>query len=243
MSQSDTVVLCILAAGILFSVGKKKLTAPAALSGAVIGWIIYASSGFTGLAMMTAFFILATAATSHKKALKLHIDDNAAHQQTRTTGQVLANAGVAAIAGLLILLDARQKPLLLVAMAASLASATADTLASELGLVYGRRFVNILTGRPDNKGLDGVISLEGVLFGTIAAAAIAGIYSLGYGWQTIPFILITVSGTTGNLIDSILGASLERKGMISNNLVNFLNTLAAALLATLLYHPATRAFG
>jgi len=44
------------------------------------------------------------------------------------------------------------------------------------------------------------------------------------------FCLIIIAGTAGNLTDSILGAVLERRGIIGNNMVNFLNTLTAALL-------------
>ncbi len=42
------------------------------------------------------------------------------------------------------------------------------------------------------------------------------------------------AATFGNLVDSILGATLERKGHLSNNAVNFLNTFAAAALTWLL---------
>jgi uncharacterized membrane protein len=50
---------------------------------------------------------------------------------------------------------------------------------------------------------------------------------LGFGKT---FWLIVLTGTIGNLADSILGATYERKGAIGNNAVNFLNTLIAALL-------------
>ena len=231
MHKSDGIVLAVLLAGTLFSIGKKKLTAPAALTGAVLGWIIYAGGGYTGLAMMTAFFILGTAATSWKKEEKREVRSHAAPEQPRTTGQVIANAGVAGITGLLSLLWPAHRLLLLVIMAGSLASATADTLSSELGLVYGHRFFHILTGRTEQKGLDGVVSIEGLLIGAIAAASIALIYTLGQSWDWRIFMIITLSGTLGNLTDSILGAVFERKGQMSNDTVNFLNTLAAALTA------------
>ena len=51
MTLPDDIVACILLAGLFFSIGKKKLTVPAALAGAVIGWIVYAGGGLTGLAM------------------------------------------------------------------------------------------------------------------------------------------------------------------------------------------------
>src|SRR5580692_10506717 len=125
MTLSDVIVLAILLAGILFSIGRRKLTIPAALTGALLGWVIYSGGGFTGLAMMTAFFILGTAATSWKKDRKSDVRSNATHQITRTTGQVLANAGVAGLAGLAGLLKPHD-PLPQVAMAGSFASAAAD---------------------------------------------------------------------------------------------------------------------
>ena len=44
-------------------------------------------------------------------------------------------------------------------------------------------------------------------------------------------LTITVAGTIGNLADSVLGATLERAGVLSNDGVNFFNTLTAALVA------------
>jgi uncharacterized membrane protein len=64
MSNSGIIVLVVLVGGIFFSIRWKKLTVPAALTGGVLGWTIYASGGFTGLAMMTVFFILCLGVTS-----------------------------------------------------------------------------------------------------------------------------------------------------------------------------------
>ena len=234
MIPPDLIVLLVLLAGIVFSIGRKKLTVPAALTGAIIGWLVYKGGGYTGLAMLTSFFILGTAAISWKKKEKMLIKGHAVHQPTRTAGQVVANGGVAAITGLAILVFPYYEHLLQIMMAASLAAAAADTLSSELGMVYGRRYYHILTWRPDEKGLDGVVSREGWLIGIAASAVIAGVYALGHGWNTPIFLILIGSGTLGNLIDSLLGAVWERKGQLSNNAVNFLNTLAAALASALI---------
>jgi uncharacterized protein (TIGR00297 family) len=135
---------------------------------------------------------------------------------------------------MLILLLGGHEPSLQVVIAACFASSTADTLSSELGMVYGRRFFNIMTGRTDLKGLDGVVSIEGLLVGTAAAALIALIFAIGSGWNGVTFLIIVLSGTFGNWVDSVLGAVFERKGRLSNIWVNFLSTLTAALLAGLL---------
>jgi uncharacterized protein (TIGR00297 family) len=235
MHPSDLLVTGLLIAGAVLSVYFKKLTPAAGLTGALTGGAVYAGCGYPGLLLLALFFILGTAATSWKKEKKLALKGNAAHQSTRTPGQVIANAGVAALAGICCLLFPEEKALFLLALAASLSSATADTLSSELGTIYGRRFYHFLTLQPDERGLDGVVSIEGTLIGIAGSAIIAAVFTLATHWNARTFIVIILAGTIGNLADSFLGALLERKGMIGNNTVNFLNTLAAALFALLLY--------
>jgi uncharacterized protein (TIGR00297 family) len=231
MTVTDGIVAGILLAGLLFSIGRKKLTIPAALTGAAVGWVIYSGGGLTGVAMLIVFFTLGTAATSWKKDRKIDVRSHAAHQSTRTTGQVLANAGVAGLCGVLNLLIGGHGRLFALGMAGCFAAAAADTLSSELGMVYGRRFFNIMTGRRDIRGLDGVVSMEGLAIGTVAAAVIAGVFAIGTGWNGRVFLIIVAAGTVGNWVDSVLGAVFERKGLLSNDTVNFINTLAGAVFA------------
>jgi uncharacterized protein (TIGR00297 family) len=225
----------ILIAGVIYSIAARKLTVAAALTGVLVACLVFAGAGYTGIAMMTTFFILGSAATSWQFNKKQNFVAVAESKSGRTVGQVLANAGVAAITGVLGLLFPQYTHLLVLMMAASFASATADTLSSELGTVYGRRFFNIITLKPDQRGLDGVISLEGTLIGIAGSIIIAVVYAIGFGWCT-NIIGIVLAGTVGNIADSVLGATLERKGYIANNAVNFLNTLIAALMLLLIYY-------
>lgn len=218
----------IIIAGIAYSVLAKKLTVSAALTGGILACLIYFAVGYTGVAMMSLFFILGSAATSWQKYKKLANATRVETENGRSVLQVLANAGAAGIAGIVILSYPSFDYLALPAMAAAFASATADTLSSELGMVYGKQFFNIVSFRSDRCGMDGVISLEGTLIGILGSGMIAAIYALGYGWN-MNFYFIVIAGTVGNLTDSILGAVLERKGIIGNDMVNFLNTLTAAL--------------
>ncbi|MEH3112347.1 DUF92 domain-containing protein [Pedobacter terrae] len=226
MFNSAMYLPAIVMAGMAYSILAKKLTVTAACTGAILTCLIYFAAGYTGVAMMTTFFIFGSAATSWQRDKKQASATITETRNGRTSLQVLANAGVASVAAVVILLYPLLTDLMLTAMAAAFASATADTLSSELGMVYGKRFFNIISFRPDKRGLDGVISLEGTLIGVVGSGIIAAIYALGFGWN-VNFYLVVIAGTAGNLTDSILGAVLERKGIIGNNMVNFLNTLTA----------------
>lgn len=234
MFSGYTLLILIIITGIIYSVAARKLTFAAALTGGVVAYSVFIGAGFTGIAMMTTFFILGSAATSFQQNKKQAFTIAEERKSGRTTGQVLANAGVGGIAGLLVLLYPQLTHLLALMMAASFASATADTLSSELGTVYGKRFYNIISLKPDQGGLDGVISLEGTLTGIAGSCVIAVIYAIGFGWD-LNLIWIVVAGTIGNLSDSVMGSLLERKHYIGNNTVNFLNTLIAALVMLLFY--------
>jgi uncharacterized protein (TIGR00297 family) len=223
-------VVALLAAGMLYSVRAGKLTVAAAAMGGALGLLIYLGSGFGGLALLTLFFALGTAASGWRVADKRRLGLAEENKGRRTAGQVVANAGVAGMLGLLAWQLPQHAPLATLMLAGSFAAATADTLASELGNVYGRRYFNILTFRPDTRGLNGVVSLEGTALGLAGTAVLAGAYCLGFGWGAA-FGWLLLAGTAGNLMDSVLGATLERRGVLSNNAVNFVNTLTGALAA------------
>ncbi|TSD66709.1 DUF92 domain-containing protein [Inquilinus sp. KBS0705] len=229
MSANHLVFVFVLIVIMFASYKAGKLTLAGTLTGGVVALFIFLGAGFTGISMLGVFFVLSTLATSWKKNRKQATSDS----EKRNTGQVLANGAIAALFGLLMKLVPDVAPLFGLLMAAAFASAIADTLSSELGMVYGRRFYNIISLRPDKKGYNGVISIEGTLIGVVGSAIIAIIYGLGFGFD-IGCWYIVIAGTIGNLTDSALGATLERKDHLNNDAVNFANTGAAALSCWLL---------
>lgn len=212
--------------GMLYAARTGKLTLPGALAGGIIGAILYWGTGWTGFIQMAVFFILGSSATEWKRSVKANLLPP--ENKARTTAQVVANAGVPGALALLALVFPQWAPLLTLMLTASFSSASADTISSELGTLYGKKFINVLSWKPDQRGENGVISLEGALFGLIGSAINATVYAGFEGWSWY-LLWIILAGTMGNLADSILGAALERRGVVSNNAVNFLNTLIAAL--------------
>jgi uncharacterized protein (TIGR00297 family) len=226
-------ILIILTIVTFVTVKANKLTPLAGVTGWITGLLIFAGAGYAGVAMLATFFVLGTSATSWGMNAKQKQGLAEKDKGRRTAGQVVANAGVAAIFGSVIMFYPAKANLFVFMMAASIASATADTLSSELGNLYGRNFYNIITFKKDTKGLDGVVSLEGTLIGVLGSAIIAVVYALGFGFNML-FLKVIIAGAVGNFSDSVLGATLERKHYLSNNQVNFLNTAIAALVAFLL---------
>jgi uncharacterized protein (TIGR00297 family) len=227
-------LLALLLTGMVLSVWFKKLTVPAAITGGICGLLVFAGAGYAGIAIMAAFFTAGTLATSWQVQKKLYIKAAENNNGQREASQVIANAGVAALAGAMALFLPGYANLWPLLIAAGFSAATADTLASELGTLYSKRFYNILSWKPDQRGLDGVVSLEGTLIGIVGSVLIALIYAIAFKWSW-HFAIIIFAGTIGNLADSVLGASFERKGIIKNDAVNFLNTLIAAAVAALTY--------
>lgn len=234
MNVTDYIILFILFLGVAASIWFRKLTVAGAFTGGCLGWLVYNGGGITGLIMLAAFFVAGTLATAIGRSEKERLGIAEKNKGRRTAGQVLANGGVAALAGLLAWMYPHQMVMWQLAAAAALSSASADTLSSELGSVYGKRFYNILSFKKDIRGLDGVVSFEGTLWGIAGSGLIAVIYLAGYG-HSAHAIWIVLAGTAGNLADSILGASFERRGRITNNWVNGLNTLVAALIGLFFY--------
>ncbi|MCB2408965.1 DUF92 domain-containing protein [Hymenobacter lucidus] len=228
------VLLSILGPGMVWSVRAGKLTWAGALTGGLLGVLIFLGAGFWGVGLLALFFLLGTLASAWKVAEKRRLGVAEENKGRRTAGQALSNAGVAALCGLLAWAFPEHSGLFQLMLAGSFAAATADTLSSELGNIYGRRYYNAWTFKPDTRGLNGVISLEGTLLGLAGSTLIAAVYCLGVGWHR-GFFWLLVAGTVGNLADSLLGATVERRHYVSNNAVNTLNTAVGAQTAALLY--------
>jgi uncharacterized protein (TIGR00297 family) len=141
--------------------------------------------------------------------------------------------GVAAVAALFY--GYLHHDLLIVSCIAALGEAAADTVSSEFGQARSETALLITNWHAVPAGTDGGISFSGTLAGVVAAALIA-LVSVGVrllSWRL--FWIPTAAAVCGMLIDSLLGASLERKNLLNNDAVNFLSTLSAAIIAGLLF--------
>jgi uncharacterized protein (TIGR00297 family) len=193
----------------------------------------------TALMPVLAVFVLADIATRLGREQKQRLG-TAELRQGRTAAQVAANLGMAALASdglaqsLLVgsnWFSHAAPDLLLAAGLAALAEAAADTVSSEIGQILGGRPRMITTLHRVDPGTDGAVSLIGTLAGVAAAGIVAAVGSWALGGSAAMFWISCACGVFGLFFDSLLGATLERRGWLNNDAVNFLSTASAAAFA------------
>lgn len=208
----------------------KKVSFSGAVAGAMISFLILWNN-WVNFILFGLFFVLGSVATKWQFERKRQLKVLQENEGIRTWVHASANGGISALFSLLALLFPESTSLTYAATTA-IAAALSDTLSSELGNVYGRQYVDILNLKKGKRGDDGVISLKGTLFGMLGSVLIAVLFgTLMSNYSVI--LPITIAGFAGNLMDSYLGATLQRKGWINNHFVNFLNTAFAAFLVVL----------
>lgn len=198
------------------------------IAGAAACFLLFAGAGPSGFAVLASLFLLTWISTQfgyrHKQALGV-----AERVDGRNAWQVLANLAVSALGSLAFAATGNRAWMF--ASVAALAEAATDTVASEIGQTRGHTAVLITSWKPVAVGTDGGITIAGTLAGTAAgvliatAAAGSGIVPRAQLW--IP----AAAGFVGMLVDSFLGATLQRRGTMNNEAVNFFGTVVAAALA------------
>lgn len=223
----------------------RAATLSAAITGGVCAAALYlATPGLrTALWPLLALLLLTLAATRFGRGQKQHLGiAEGAHG--RKAAQVAANLGVAVLASVPLgiariylvpgILGGTEMRL---ALAAALAEAAADTLSSEFGEVLGGEPRLLTTFRRAPAGTDGAISAAGTFAGLAGAAVVAIAASFAFHLAPGQGALIALAAIAGMFVDSLLGALLERRSWLNNDAVNFLSSLAAALLAAFASRP------
>ena len=116
----------------------------------------------------------------------------------------------------------------------ALSAALADTFSSEIGMTSKSKPVMITTLQPAEKGADGAVSLRGLGASVVGAAIIALAYYTLVSPSKKMALLLVLTGVFGSVVDSILGATLQRRGMLGNNQVNFIASACGAIVMVLL---------
>jgi uncharacterized protein (TIGR00297 family) len=217
----------------------KSIDVAGALSAVVIGTLITAGLGLSGLAVMIAFFVVGTAVT--KLGYRVKAQRGIAQEKGGARGwrNAWANGGVPAALALLAGFSAPDdRYLFTLAYAAAVATAGADTCSSEVGKAYGRRTFLITTLRPVPPGTEGAISAEGTFAGLAGAMVIATVGAAGGLYGPGAAAMVATAGLLGTLAESVLGTVAEKRGWLDNDLLNAVNTAIGAALVVLMTRVA-----
>lgn len=129
-------------------------------------------------------------------------------------------------------------PALRLGFVASLATKLSDTCESEIGKAYGKSTFLITTLKPVPPGTEGAISLEGTAAGVVGSIVLVG-YALGCGLVSRSAMLPCLAAAfVATKCESLIGAlAQDRFALLTNEVVNFINTLIGATLAIALGGP------
>ncbi len=206
-------------------------------SAVVIGTFAFGLGGWKLAVVLLLFFISSVTISDRSKWRAENIS-----QSVRRGGlQVWANGFWLVI--FLICATVFNSSLFLVGAIAVIATATADTWATELGSRTPDSTYLITNFERVKPGTDGGISIKGTTAAFIAAVMIAAVSVYVFSLHFSVFILIFGAAILGCLIDSYLGALFQQnkrsvtlpvineKITFSNNLVNTISTGIGGLLA------------
>ena len=227
----------------------RAATPVAACCGAMVCLIVTVGTGWinhspihSGLAPLMTLFLLTFVATRAGRPRKVRLG-LAEEKRGRNAAQVIANLGAAGLvvpACFLNVFDWLSHPRGFVGLSmivmntlvlAALCEATADTVSSEIGQAFGGRPVMLTTFRRVEAGTDGAVTVLGTVAGILGAAAVAAVGMWAMRMSLAAAAIGFAGGVAGLFFDSVLGATVERKGWLGNDLVNFSSTVFAVVVA------------
>lgn len=196
---------------------RRDLTAPGAWGAVGVGTAVFGGGGLAWGILLVAFFTSSALLTRYRLPEKAAAFRESAKGATRDLRQVLANGLVGALLAAAAALAPR--PELPLAFLGSLGAVTADTWATEVGVLSRRPPRDLIRGRPVSPGTSGAVSLLGAAAALAGAGFIGGLAALlavlGGGWAAVPppvpalVAAAIVGGMAGSLADSLLGATIQ----------------------------------
>ncbi len=222
--------------GIAWFLPKKLLTPFGYLNALILGVLVWGTLGWRGYLIVMLFFLCGSAITyvgiEQKEAEGIAEERSGMRGAGNVWGSALA-ATICAIATLYF--PSPIKELFILGYVGSFCTKLSDTTASEVGKAYGKTTYLITNLKPVPRGTEGAVSLEGTVAGAIASFVLA-LIAWGIGMiDPLGIIWCVIAAFIATTIESLIGATLEsRFSWLTNDLVNFINTIIGAISAILL---------
>ncbi len=220
---------------------RKILNEAGTWAAAILGLGVAIGGHWTWLFILLAFLSAGFFVTRWRYDEKRAMGFNEGEDGERDWTNVVANGGVPLLISLYAFVTKDWENLLPV-FTASVAVATSDTFASEIGCLDKRVYM-ITTMKKCEPGLNGGFSPNGQM-AALAGALLISLVATGLGWligaealsKPIEFIVsITIIGFLGCQIDSVLGAVLENRGYIGKGTVNTIAIASGTVIACYFY--------
>ncbi len=194
--------------------------------GVVTGWVMTYAFGLGGFLVLISFVALGSVTTrvSYSRKESLGISEPAGGR--RTWRSAFGNLTVPAFISLFYIVYVSTE--LTVAFVASLATATCDTVASEIGKAYSHGVLDIVRFRSKPAGTSGGISAIGTGAGVVASLVIASVAALTNLIEWNFLWLIALSAFVGATSESLIKSAT---GIKAPQLFNLLNTAIGAFTA------------
>ncbi|VVB67961.1 Uncharacterised protein [Candidatus Norongarragalina meridionalis] len=154
----------------LYAFTRQDLSSTGTLAALFVGMIVFSFGGWTWFLLLVMFFVSSSWLTAFREKEKTEVQKEFAKGGVRDFWQVMANGSLPALFALLFFL--RGNVLFFVAFVGALATANADTWATELGVLSERPRM-ITNGKRVAKGASGAVSGIGLLAALAGAAFIA----------------------------------------------------------------------
>lgn len=186
----------------------RSLSRSGAAAALVVGTLSAAASW--GWAVLLIWFFVTSSALTHWQASVKAARTASVLEKggARDAVQVLANGAFFAFSGAIAL--AGGQPGWQMFGLGSLASAAADTFATEVGTALHSTPRFILSGQVVAAGTSGAMSVIGTVASFAGAAAIA-IPAFALGWSGTAVLAVAAGGVVGSLADTFLGATLQER--------------------------------
>ncbi|MEK6256545.1 MAG: DUF92 domain-containing protein [Chloroflexota bacterium] len=188
----------------------KSLSPSGAWATTLTGGLIFGLGGISWAIVLVTFFISSSILSRLSKQNKLSLEHSFEKGSYRDSGQVFANGGAAILLVIFQTIYPEQLwPWL--AFLGAMATVTADTWATEIGVLSKSATRLITTGRKVDRGTSGGVSALGTL-ATIAGGVLIGLVAsladseINFLWG---LVLAALAGLSGSLLDSMLGATVQ----------------------------------
>jgi Predicted membrane protein len=216
----------------------KAADSDAVLSETLVCLLVILFGGLTWFMLLLAFYLLGGGFTRYGYSHKAKLGIAQSHGGVRGYKNVYSNSLVPLVLAVCYGVYRNEvfNEIFIFAFIASVATANGDTLASEIGETSRSKPRMITTLKETEPGVDGGVTPLGEA-ASIAGALIIGILAAVTG-MTGPFgiVVAAIGGFLGTNFDSFLGATLQRKGILSNNGVNLAATGFGALVGAVLWY-------